>query len=116
MDDVLKINSYTAEDIRNHAEDITEADSEVTLFKFEQQVETFGVVGYVEYNQITEHEDSRLYVIREGRQYYASSYIVGRDNTPNGWADTTEEDGETFVVFVPVGIKYRTRIDWLRDD
>lgn len=115
MDDVLKIHHTLADELRDVSKDITEADSEVTLFQASTEVDGFYSVGYMEDGQLTDHIDGRRYIIRERNQYYSTNYDVGRDNTPNGWADTTEEDGETFVVFTPVVLKRITRIDWVRD-
>lgn len=115
MGDVLKMHHTLADELRDVAKDITEADAEFDLLLSATEVGGFYSIGYMEDGQLTDHIDGRRYIIRERNQYYSTNYDVGRDNTPDGWADTSEEDGETFVVFTPVTTKYVTRIDWVRD-
>lgn len=108
----LLIAKDVVENFRWRLPNITDTDQPPHLLEYKYSEEGYGLVGYIEAGQESEHHDLQELIIRVVREGYYSTFLsVPRDNSDFKW-DEEFEDGQQFVVFRQVEPVQVTRYIW----
>jgi hypothetical protein len=107
----IRIAYDISQEIRYKLPNITDSETPPHLLKY-SYFEGYGMVGFVEHGQESEHHDLQELIIRVvGDSYYSTYVSVPRDNSDYEW-DVEDEEGEPFVIWTKVVPASQTRYIW----